>query len=133
MNRDILEGRWIELKTEAEFNECFDRALVRKGEFNGPGTYKILAYDQRCPRNCCYDDVIEVVSAKQVVDELEEGCLREYRLALAYSKIDKAGLLVTMCELDTILGSLEFAQDHSGLNEVRNQIQAVINNIEAQL
>lgn len=58
---------------------------VQKQEWTGPGWYFIFKYTQRCPRDCCYDDVIWAIDAaeyrKLLVEQGKEiaGRLSEIR------------------------------------------------------
>lgn len=80
MSRDIKTGRWFQLETKAQHDKvlAFGRldpsgtsgqARVQRGNWSGPGWYMLLAYSQRCPRNCCYDDVHEILPASNVATE----------------------------------------------------------------
>jgi hypothetical protein len=92
----LADGRWFEIINEAQFTnvskygeiiprEMASASRVREGEFVGPGRYLLLAYEQPCPRGCCYDFVRELIPAVQVVDEVREemrelaGVLRKAR------------------------------------------------------
>lgn len=76
MSKNLRFGKWFEVKTLKEhenlkkcgslqYNE-HGFARVQRGDYVGPGRYMLLQYDQRCPRNCCYDNVHEVIPAKHV-------------------------------------------------------------------
>lgn len=78
--QNLNSGCWFKISTEKEHNllteygnldSRYGSARVRKGKFIGPGKYLVLQYQQRCPRNCCYDDVVEVLTAKEVIDEVK--------------------------------------------------------------
>lgn len=87
--RDITGGRWV-FARDAQEHENFKRygqatvgdwsARVQKGTYAGPGNYLLLGYSQRCPRNCCYDDVYEMVPAAEVLEELKGEMSRLARL-----------------------------------------------------
>jgi hypothetical protein len=75
--RDLTSGKWLDIKTEAEFKQLLaygrlDRmwfhARVQKGDWQGPGKYKLFQYTQRCPRNCCDDNVNELLTEKEVIE-----------------------------------------------------------------
>lgn len=82
MARDIRRGKWFDIINEEQFKnlkQCgrleynsFWTARVQIGTYNGPGRYMVLSYQQRCPRNCCYDSVHEVMSVADVVDIIKE-------------------------------------------------------------
>lgn len=79
--RDLTSGKWLEIKTEAEFKQIlaygrldttFYHARVQKGDWQGPGKYKLFQYTQRCPRNCCDDNVNELLTEKEVIEEVKQ-------------------------------------------------------------
>ena len=81
--RDISNGSWVRInsKTDFEWVKKYGnlsrqglqfQARVQIGTWVGAGWYRVLQYSQRCPRGCCYDDVVEVVSAQDMADEFEE-------------------------------------------------------------
>lgn len=95
--RDIGNGKWVKVETENEHSMCrkhgrvdgtpFGSARCQSGEWAGPGWYYILSYSQRCPRGCCYDDCIEVLSADEAVEAFREeigDLAHELEQALAY-------------------------------------------------
>ena len=78
MDRDINNGRWASLQSLEHFNKILtedDWCVIKKGEWSGPGWYWIFTYSQRCPRGCCYDSVIEAITAKELADELRESMI----------------------------------------------------------
>ena len=105
MSRDISSGKWLDIKDEAQFNQflAYGRldnnhyfARVQSGKWQGPGRYWLMQYSQRCPRNCCWDDVNELLSAKEVADELGEKIIEMNQ------QLEQAGVfktwLCTQCE-----------------------------------
>ena len=83
--RDLTSGQWFELLTEQQFNiirtygrydTTFYHARVQIGKWQGPGKYKLFRYTQRCPRNCCDDNVNELLTKKEVI-ELENEQITE--------------------------------------------------------
>jgi len=76
MERNILEGVWVEIIDEEDFKSYFRDIRVQRGKYLGPGKYLKLYYEQPCPRGCCYDTVIELLSSeeakKEVLESLEE-------------------------------------------------------------
>jgi len=84
MRRDILDGCWYDVKTfgqhEAikEYGNRWDytgyktMSRVQIGNWQGEGRYLLLTYQQRCPRNCCYDNVHELISTKEVREEIKD-------------------------------------------------------------
>jgi hypothetical protein len=91
----ITNGHWVHFASLEEARVASEKPhhyRVRKIHWEGPGWYYITKYEQRCPRNCCYDDVIKMVSAKarsdEVADEIRElaGQLREARERVAAAK-----------------------------------------------
>lgn len=82
MRQALTDGRWFDIKNEQEFNNvkrCGNliynpdwQSRVQMGTYAGPGRYLLLSYQERCPRNCCYDSVYELLSAQQVVIESKE-------------------------------------------------------------
>jgi hypothetical protein len=99
VSKRFQDGRWFDVATK-EQHDCLKRygalapprqpwgARVQIGEWAGPGRYLLLQYHQRCPRNCCDDDVNNVYSAAEVAeavrDDIRElaGILREARKEL---------------------------------------------------
>jgi len=80
MRPQLTQGKWFRIKDEAEFDDIqrygeygrvFSSADVQKGSWCGPGKYMFLSYSQKCPRGCCYDDVHELLTPSEVVDEIE--------------------------------------------------------------
>ena len=67
----IQSGKWVTIISESHF-EALLQGRVNKGEYNGNGNYLLLKYQQRCPKNCCYDDVVELISAKDVIYQVKE-------------------------------------------------------------
>lgn len=99
MKRDITEGEWIVIRSEYEHGKILSYgkldakntdnfARVQIGKFTGPGYYLILSYQERCPRNCCYDSVREIIDSKGVALEVKEkitelaGILKNARKAV---------------------------------------------------
>lgn len=83
LKRNILEGIWFEVYNQVDHknlkangNPTIDESSwsvrVQKGEYAGPGRYYLMQYYQRCPRNCCYDNVNEVLAAYEVANEIKE-------------------------------------------------------------
>lgn len=82
MSRNISNGSWFNIKTEAEHKQlkaygslttAYSQSRVQMGTFEGPGRYYLLSYSQRCPRGCCYDDVHELLSASDTAIEVREA------------------------------------------------------------
>lgn len=71
MKRNLLSGHWVNLYSEQQFKDK-QTGRCNKGYFQGVGKYYILEYSQPCPRGCCYDDVVEVLSASEVEDEVKD-------------------------------------------------------------
>lgn len=77
-DRDLKKGKWIHLNSEDEANERAKKANYGsqadvwkiKNNWNGPGRYMELTYQQRCPRGCCYDYAYEIVPANEVAAEV---------------------------------------------------------------
>lgn len=82
MDRDILSGQWFDIKSQDDFDtirkyggispHSYLPARCQIGDYIGPGKYLLLRYSQRCPRNCCYDSVYELLSSKDVVEECKD-------------------------------------------------------------
>lgn len=82
MKRDILQGRWWNIQSQNEFDLVLKygqltkfweyTVRVHRGDYIGPGKYLLLRYSQRCPRNCCYDSVYELLSSRDVVEECKD-------------------------------------------------------------
>ncbi len=69
--QDIADGCWVDIGSELDFKK-HKNGRCNYGEYNGPGKYRLLQYQQRCPRGCCYDDVVELVSATDIIKEIRE-------------------------------------------------------------
>lgn len=69
--RDILDGTWKKFQYKKE-HDAEMGGRVNQSEWKGPGSYYKLTYQQRCPRNCCYDDVCEMLTADEVKNEVIE-------------------------------------------------------------
>jgi len=94
--RDFKGGRWFTLATKAEHDTVkrygrLDRppgwtmARVQIGQWNGPGRYLLLSYQQPCPRGCCTDDVCELIPAADVVEAVREE-MRELAAVLKVAR-----------------------------------------------
>lgn len=75
MSRELTSGTWSTVKNKAEHDKLTKGARVCRGEYVGPGKYLVLDYQERCPRNCCYDYVLEAIPATEVVDRIKEKIL----------------------------------------------------------
>lgn len=81
MKQNLNNGCWFKITNESEhkmlkkFGNLDNRynigARVQIGTFVGPGKYLVLQYQQRCPRNCCYDSVVEVLTSQEVIDQVK--------------------------------------------------------------
>jgi hypothetical protein len=82
MKRDIKRGTWFKVESEAQHKnlkacgkleyDSFWTSRVQIGTYDGPGWYKVLSYQQKCPRGCCYDSVHEVIPAADVENEIKD-------------------------------------------------------------
>lgn len=91
MKRSLQNGKWFELKSEEEHKQLkaygsitpkdYGFANVQIGVFNGPGRYMLLHYNQRCPRDCCYEDVNEVLTVADVAKEAKQEMLNYAKIA----------------------------------------------------
>jgi hypothetical protein len=89
MSHNILEGEWFQIENEDEFRkilaygknshkftELTRQARVQRGVWCGAGKYMLCQYQERCPRNCCYDNVNELIPFSKVasiaVDKMQE-------------------------------------------------------------
>jgi hypothetical protein len=70
MSRNVLNGRIIEVSSQEEAHTITRGYRVIDNKFTEPGRYMVLHYQQKCPRGCCYDDVCELISIKDVVEEI---------------------------------------------------------------
>ncbi len=66
-------GRWHQFATEAQARLVADGYRVRHLTWAGAGWYYVTTYEQRCPRNCCYDSVIRFDTAAERAAEVAEG------------------------------------------------------------
>lgn len=74
-DRNILDGKWVEIETEQEFCSILQGGFssrVQKGSWSGPGRYYLIEYTQPCPRGCCRDDVREFLTADEVVEHARD-------------------------------------------------------------
>jgi hypothetical protein len=84
MSQPLQDGRWFTVATK-EQHDCLKRygqltvppvlpmsARVQIGDWVGPGRYLLLRYSQRCPRNCCDDDVNNVCTVAEVLEAVRE-------------------------------------------------------------
>jgi hypothetical protein len=65
----------LKCETEQELKDAASKPYfcrVQKINWDGPGWYYIFRYSQRCPRNCCDDDVFEAISAKKRAEDLAD-------------------------------------------------------------
>lgn len=85
-SRNILDGGWINIKNEGEFNnllrysktnptqaEKLGHNRVQLGKYDGPDKYYVLHYSRPCPRGCCYDNVIEILTKEETAQEVSEA------------------------------------------------------------
>lgn len=80
----LTAGRWFTVATKDQHDNlkrygCLAppkpnlwAARVQIGTWAGPGRYMVFQYTQRCPRNCCDDDVCKVIPADEVVAQVRE-------------------------------------------------------------
>ncbi len=97
MSQRLQDGRWFDVKTEAQHTylkrygelkppePASGSYRVQYGKWSGPGKYLFLTYWQRCPRNCCDDSVGEVLSAQEVIEQTREE-MRELAQVLKTAK-----------------------------------------------
>lgn len=88
MSRNILNGRIVEISSKNEADSITDGYRVRDSKFSKPGRYMVLHYQQRCPRGCCYDDVCEIISIKDVVEEIVDDIPSELAIDVAQKLIE---------------------------------------------
>lgn len=110
MKRSLKDGRWLNVTSPEEHESLkgygvlkpkeYGFARVQIGNYNGPGKYMLLQYQQRCPRNCCYDDVNEVLTPEQVVSEAKKE-IRELTELLREAGPQMAYLIEKLIEHDT--------------------------------
>lgn len=70
MSRNVLNGRIVEISSKSEADKITEGCRVRDSKFTEPGRYMVLHYQQMCPRGCCYDSVCEIISVKDVIEEI---------------------------------------------------------------
>jgi ribulose 1,5-bisphosphate carboxylase large subunit-like protein len=54
-------------------------ARVRETKWHGPGWYLFSTWQQRCPRNCCYDDCIGTTLAADLIEERQHEIIEKAR------------------------------------------------------
>lgn len=74
MSEVRTNGNWKYFATEADAKSAAQGlgARVRRYDWDGPGWYYVTVYQQRCPRNCCYDSVFHAESGRQRADSIRE-------------------------------------------------------------
>lgn len=72
--RNIKSGKWVNIDDLVAFSK-FHNGRFNYGNYRGPDRYYILEYQQQCPRGCCYDDVVEILSSYEVIQEVKEEML----------------------------------------------------------
>lgn len=67
-------GKWQKFNTKSEINLAAKQSQcrVRIVNWTSPGWYFITNYSQKCPRGCCYDDVIEFTHSTDRIYEIKE-------------------------------------------------------------
>lgn len=90
MNRSIKSGHWFNVTSLEEHTSLkgygsltpkeYGFARVQIGNYSGPGRYMLLQYSQRCPRNCCYDDVNELLTPEEVTEEAKKEIIKYMRI-----------------------------------------------------
>jgi hypothetical protein len=88
MSRNVLNGRIVEISSKSEADKITEGCRVRHNKFTQPGRYMILSYLQRCPRDCCYEDVCEIISIKDVVEEIVYDIPSELAIDIAKRLIE---------------------------------------------
>jgi hypothetical protein len=63
---------WQKITSEQEMNKLVVGCRVNRTEFSKPGWYYIEYSTQRCPRGCCYDDVIESMTPDEYISMVSE-------------------------------------------------------------
>jgi hypothetical protein len=86
--RNIREGRWQHFPSESEYMQCRRRARVQIGRYAGPGRYFVLRYEERCPRNCCDESVIEILTHDEVAVEVREEIIKLARILRAAKEVE---------------------------------------------
>jgi hypothetical protein len=86
MSECRTNGTWHYLAGKAEFDKVQTNHRVKKGDWWGAGWYYVTKYSQRCPRNCCYDAVVETMTAAWRVDEVRDA-MRELAEQLKDAKL----------------------------------------------
>ena len=107
--RDLTSGKWFDLKTEKEFTQIlrygrmdsdFYFARVQIGKWQGPGKYKLFQYSQRCPRNCCDDNVNELLTEKEVAELVNEQIveLAGYNAIVFHATDEEINAIDDLCD-----------------------------------
>lgn len=142
-SRNLEDGKWVQVRTECEYNvlrkhgnldERFTEfaAVVQVGEFQGPGHYYVLEYSQRCPRNCCFDDVVEVLSAEEVCRELQEDLMPLYEQAKLYMGVEEPIVELSEEQWKAVLNGLDtFIYDRC-IREEGDDIREIMARISKQ-
>lgn len=109
MNRSIKSGHWFNVTSPEEHTNLkgygsltpkeYGFARVQIGNYSGPGRYMLLQYNQRCPRNCCYDDVNELLTPEEVASEAKKEIIKFTEILKEAGQ--KAYLIESLVEHDT--------------------------------
>lgn len=94
--KKLNDGQWFTVKTEDDFNflhkygtlkrgKYLDGYRCKCGEWKGPGKYLSINYDEPCPRDCCVDNVHELIFQDEVAELIKEE-IRDLCLMLKEAK-----------------------------------------------
>jgi hypothetical protein len=65
---------WFE--TEQELKDYvaknYSSCRIKDVQFVDKGSYYFFCYSQKCPRGCCYDGVVKIISAQEYLSILNE-------------------------------------------------------------
>ena len=72
MQHNILNGSWQRIVSEVDHKKILSGHRIQRGDYKGPGRYMYFYWQQRCPRDCCYDDCAELIPASEVINLVKE-------------------------------------------------------------
>lgn len=110
--KSIKDGRWFNIESAEQhktLKECgnivpkLGFARVQIGTYTSPGRYMLLQYNVRCPRNCCYDNVNEVLTEQQVIDIALKEIIELYEILIKDNLVHTVYLIEQLVEHDTVL------------------------------
>lgn len=77
---------WKEFKSEADLDKwAYGARIKRISSWKGPGWYNCSQYTQRCSRGCCDDNVVQIDTPQERIDDIKE-LMRELAEELKFAR-----------------------------------------------